>query len=210
MAIIMPKGLTHAFAEILSTSSTVAAITAANPSVATGTTADVGDVVVLSAAGAPYLNNTATVVGAGSTLLGVDGRRLAGTSSGVVRLTDVGAFTNFSQTIGVSQSGNEQAFAQVNFLEDSSGRQLSVPTTISPLVITLRFAYDPDASYFDAAKSVSDRNALVVLRRQLPNGDRFMNVAFMTFNDSVSVAENAPMEVSAVFSCVGPTTLVRG
>ncbi|WBK39710.1 tail protein [Xanthomonas phage L522] len=210
MAIIMPKGLTHAFAEILSTSSTVAAITAANPAVATGTTADVGDVVVLSAAGAPYLNNTATVVGTGSTLLGVDGRRLAGTSSGVVRLTDVGAFTTFSQTIGVSQSGNEQGFAQVNFLEDSSGRQLSVPTTISPLVITLRFAYDPDAAYFDAAKSVSDRNALVVLRRSLPNGDAFYNSAYMTFNDSVSVAENAPMEVSAVFSCVGPTTLVRG
>lgn len=99
----------------------------------------------------------------------------AGTGTGTVRR--ITAWTNVTQiTANISVSGGDQSFADATTLVDSVQKQ--IPTTRSPVVVTLPLFDDPTLSWYDTVRDVSDTTTPTAVRMVFPNNTRLVANAY--------------------------------
>jgi hypothetical protein len=164
MSAILPNGSILEIAATFSAAKAVTAITNANPAVATAAAhglAD-GDVIVV-ASGWTRLNDKVARVADSDTgtfeLEGINTTNTvvytAGAGTGSVR--SVSGWAQISQITGNTSSGGEQQFTTFGFLEESDDRQL--PTTKSPISMSITVADDPDLPYVAVVEAADDDRA---------------------------------------------------
>lgn len=211
MSLTLPKGIQFGFASLADAPQAVTGFTSANPAIATGSTVAAGSVVVVGSNGWPILNNRVAVMGDADELIGVDTTqaKLFPGTSGAGSLRVAGAFTNFTQQASPTTNGGEQQFWNGKLLEDPLGRDISLPTGKSAKSITIPLYYDPEEPWYEAAQVVDAVGEPVILRARMLNGDALYWYGYLSFDADPSMAENAPMGNTAVFTVIGASTLVK-
>jgi hypothetical protein len=183
-----------------------AASNAAPPVLLTTAPPNNGDIVVLNS-GWTELNETVAraigkVVGTSFNLEGVDTtsviRYPAGEGIGSFKVA--GSFVSLTQVRDVASDGGDQQFFTFQYVEDSNGRQRSVPTFKNAMSFTIVMDYDPDLAWFDALVELDRLREPVVLREILPNGDTLYYFGYVAFNKVASKTLNENMTVTATFS----------
>ena len=175
MAITKAQGTQIAIASTYGTAVNITAITNATEAVATlgaGHGVVVGDFLEITS-GWDLLNGrivrAKTVSTNDITLEGVNTtsttRYPAGTGTGTARR--ITAWTNLSQiTNALSVAGGEQNFADITTLTDSVQKQ--IPTTRSPVQVTLPLYDDPALPWFNTVRDVSDTTIATAVRMVFP------------------------------------------
>lgn len=216
MSLSMPNGTIFGFSTAIGAAIVASAVSNANPAIATvpAATVDAGDVLVALSPGWPNANNIAVEAGTAATaveLLGLDTTETFLFPAGEAGMTLMVAsnFVDFSQQGDLSMSGGEQNYWNGQFLEDRSGRQISMPTFKTSKIMTLPLFYDPSLPWYNAAKLIDAKREAVVLRAVLPNGDRQYRYGFMSFDSDPSMAVNTPMGNVMTFTALGDTILVE-
>lgn len=219
MSLKFPNGAVFGISTAVSAAIAASVISNANPAVATVPTGSFqeGDVLILTS-GWPLLNNGVAqagdvTVGANDTvqLRGVDtsDATLFPAGAGALKLALAGDFVDFSQQGDPSTSGGEQQFWTGTFLEDPTGQQLSVPTFKNAKVLTLPLYFDPNLSWYAAARAADAKKRPVVLRCKLPDGDALYRYGYLSFDGDPSMSANNPMGNTATFTSLGRSYLVE-
>ena len=211
MSAILPNGSILEIAATFSAAKAVTAITNANPAVATAAAhglAD-GDVIVV-ASGWTRLNDKVARVADSDTgtfeLEGINTTNTvvytAGAGTGSVR--SVSGWAQISQITGNNSSGGEQQFTTFGFLEESDDRQL--PTTKSPISMSITVADDPDLPYVAVVEAADDDRAPRVLRLTLPNGSVIYYNAYVSITSTPTLDRNSIMTRTITLSLASRPT----
>lgn len=203
------NGAKYAFSTTLTAAAIIAAISKANPAIATaavGVTAPAVDDIVLLQSNWTELNEQATyvedVTGQEFTLAKIDTTddRLFpdGESAGSFQIA--GGFTSLSQIREIAQSGGDTNTFNWGYIDDSSPRQRSKPTDQNPLILTFTMDYDPDLPWATELEKLSKSRQLVVMRESLVTGDVLLYTGYLTYQKSPSRVRNENMTVTAVMS----------
>jgi len=211
MSAILPNGSILEIAATFSAAKAVTAITNANPAVATAAAhglAD-GDVIVV-ASGWTRLNDKVARVADSDTgtfeLEGINTTNTvvytAGAGTGSVR--SVSGWAQISQITGNTSSGGEQQFTTFGFLEESDDRQL--PTTKSPISMSITVADDPDLPYVAVVEAADDDRAPRVLRLTLPNGSVIYYNAYVSITSTPTLDRNSIMTRTITLSLASRPT----
>lgn len=214
-----PNGAVFGLSTAIAAAITASAVSNANPAIATVPTGSIetGDVLVMQSAWTLANNAVAAAgtvtVGATDTvqLLGLNSSdaTLYETGDAAMKLLVASAFVDFSQQGDPSTSGGEQQFWTGQFLEDKSGRQVSVPTFKNAKTLTLPLYYDPALPWYAAAKAAAVKKEPVVLRCKLPDGDALYWYGYLSFDSDPSIAANNPMGNTMTFTALGESSLVE-
>lgn len=219
MSLKFPDGAVFGISTLLAAAVSASAVSNANPAVATVPTGtiDEGDVLVMTSAW-PGLNNCVSqsgtvTVGATDTvqLRGIDSTDtdLYPAGEADLKLAVASGFVDFSQQGDVSTSGGEQQYWQGRFLEDRSGRQISVPTIKTAKVLTLPLFYDPKLPWYAAAKAADAKKEPIVLRCKLPGGDVIYRYGYLSFDGDPTLTAANPMGNTMTFTALNESTLVE-
>lgn len=208
MSYRLPNGATMDLASTYGTSKTITAITNANPAVATaaGHGFSDGDYIELSS-GWTGLNGRIVRVANSDTdsfeLEDIDttdtDRYPVGTGIGSAR--EITAWMQIAQITDVATSGGDQQFYTFGFLEESDDRQL--PTTRSPLTMTLTVADDPAQSFFAVAQVADERRTPNGVRLNLPNGDKILYNCYVSLSETPALARNNLMTRTIALALAG-------
>jgi hypothetical protein len=217
MSLKFPNGAVFGFSTTLAAAVAATAVSNAAPAIATiASGVSSGDVLVLNSAwdGANNVVAQALIDSDAPTavsLLGIDSTDTTLFPAGAANLKAMVAddFVDFTQQGDPSTSGGDQQFWNGQFLEDKSGRQISVPTFKNATTLTLPIYYDPKADWFAPAKRVSALKQPVVLRCKLPDGDVLYRYGYLSLNADPSIAANTPMGNTVTFTVLGDTTIVE-
>ena len=216
MALKFPNGSQFGISTAISSVINASVITNSNPAKVTTAAGalSAGDVVVIESSH-PMLNNLATQVGTvtgnESRLLGLDTSDTNiydGLGSATVRLFKASSFVDFTQQGDPTMSGGEQQFWSGVFLEDRTGKQISVPTYKNAKSITIPLYFDPGAGWYDAARKADLKKSPVVLRCKLPDGDAIYRYGYLSFDAEPNMAANSPMTNTVTFTTLGRAILV--
>lgn len=211
-----PNGAVFGLSTAIAAAITASAVTNANPAVAT-TAADAladGDVVVMQSAWSLANNAVAVADSLTSTTAALRGLNALDTTlfeagQAAMKLLVASAFVDFNQQGDPSTSGGEQQFWTGQFLEDKSGRQISVPTFKNAKTLTLPLFYDPSLPWYAAAKAAAVKKEPVVLRCKLPDGDALYWYGYLSFDSDPTIAANNPMGNTMTFTALGESSLVE-
>lgn len=197
MAITLAVGTQVAIASTYGSSSNMTAITNASAAVATlagGHGVIVGDFLELTS-GWDRLNGRVARVSAVSTndvtLESIDtsstSRYPSGTGTGSVRR--ITAWTTISQiTSNLGVSGGDQQFADITTLTDTVQKQ--IPTTRSPVAVTLPVFYDPTLAWWATVRSSSESASTAALRMVFPNASRLVANAYWSLRQVPTVEDS--------------------
>ena len=212
MAITLAVGTQVAIASTYGTSYNMTAITNASEAVATlgvGHGTVVGDYLEVTS-GWDLLNGRIARAKAVSTndvtLELIDtsstARYPAGTGTGSVRR--ITAWTTISQiTAGLSVSGGDQQFADVTTLTDRTQKQ--VPTTRSPVQVTLPVFDDPSLGWYATVRTASEAATVAGVRMSFPNGSKLVAGAYWSLQQ-VPTIEDSTLRASISLSFVADPT----
>ncbi len=208
MAITLATGTVFAIASTYGSSYNITAITNASEAVATvqvGHGITVGDYLEITS-GWDRLNGRivrAKVVNTNDiTLEGINTTSTtlypAGTGTGSVRR--ITAWTNLSQvTNSISSSGGDQNFASVTTIADSVEKQ--IPTTRSPVVVTLPTYFDTALSWVATVRSAAETATATGFRASFPNGGKLVGNAYWSFREVPTIEDSTLRgEVSVSFT----------
>lgn len=197
MAITLAVGTTVAIASTLGTSKTMSAITNATEAVATLEAShgiSQGDIFVITS-GWERLNGRVvrakTVSTNDVTLEGIDtsDTTLYPTGSGTGSVREVTAWTNISQiTAGIQVSGGDQQFADVTTIADAIQKQ--IPTTRSPINVTLPVFDDPTLSWYSTVRTASETAAATPVRMVFPNSSRLLASAYWSLQQVPTIEDS--------------------
>lgn len=213
MAITRSTGTLVAIASTYGSSSNMTAITNAANAVATlgaGHGAVVGDFLEVNS-GWDRLNGRIVRVSAVSTnevtLEGINTTSTAlypaGTGTGTVRR--ITAWTSISQiTAELSVSGGDPQFADITTLTDTIQKQ--IPTTRTPVQVTLPVFYDPTLSWWATVLSASDAATPVGLRMIFSNGSRLVANGYWSLRQVPTVQDSTLRGEISVSFFSDPTT----
>lgn len=207
MSAILPNGSILEIASTYSTAKLVTAIPAVASSAAHGLAE--GDVVVVNSGWTRLNDKVARVADPDSgtfELEGIDTTRTtvytAGSGVGSVRAAT--GWTQISQITDNGSSGGEQQFATFGFLEESDDRQL--PTTKSPISMSITVADDPDLPYVAAVEAADDDREPRVLRLTLPNGSVIYYHAYVSITATPTLTRNSVMARTITLSLASRPT----
>jgi hypothetical protein len=185
MSITKAVGTVYSIASTYGASKNMTAVSNANPAVATLESSHgviVGDFIEITS-GWGRLNGRVVRVSAVSTndvtLEGVntlsDDLYPATTGTGTVR--EITAWTALTQvTPNISAGGGEQNYADTTTLLDVVQKQ--IPTTRSPLTLTLPVFFDPAQSWVAVVTAAMDAASPVALKAVYPNSSRTIGNAY--------------------------------
>lgn len=139
-------------------------------------------------------------------LLGIDStdtvRYSPGAGAGTVR--EINAWTQITQVLEVESTGGEQAFATFKFLEEDDQRQL--PTSRSPVSMTLRVADDASLPWYAVVDAADESGVATPLRLTLKNGNKIYYNAIVSLQRTPSLTQDQVMAVTIALSLVGRIT----
>lgn len=126
----------------------------------------------------------------------------AGTGIGSVRR--ITAWTTLSQiTAGISVSGGEQQFADITSLTDRTQKQ--IPTTRSPVQVTLPVFDDPSLAWYAAVRTSSESASVAAVRMTFPNGSKLVAGAYWSLQQ-VPTIEDSTLRATVNLSFVAAPT----
>ncbi|MBK5373506.1 MULTISPECIES: phage tail protein [unclassified Pseudomonas] len=211
MSAILPNGSILEIAAIFSALKPVTAISNANPAVATAAAhglAD-GDVIVVKSGWTRLNDKIARIAESDSGTFELEGINTtntvvytAGAGAGSVRAAS--GWAQISQITDSSSSGGEQQFTTFGFLEESDDRQL--PTTKSPISMSITVADDPDLPYVAVVETADEDRAPRVLRLTLPNGSVIYYNAYVSITSTPTLSRNNIMTRTITLSLAARPT----
>lgn len=208
MAYRLPNGATMDLAATYNTSKTISAITNASPAVATATAHGFsdGDYVEITSGWTGLNGRIVRVANSDANTFELEeidttntDRYPAGTGGGSAR--DIATWMQIAQITDVATSGGEQQFYTFGFLEESDDRQL--PTTRSPLTMTLTVADDPSQPFFAVAQAADERRTPNGVRLNLPNGDKILYNTYVSLSETPALARNNLMTRTLALALAG-------
>lgn len=212
MAARLPNGSVFDFAATYDAEVVVSAITNANPAVATATghTAVVGDIVILTSgwvrATGRAFRVSAVDAGTTITLEGLDTTDTTifpiGSSAGSIK--SVATWVTLSQITEAASSGGDQQFVTYGYLEEGRDRQL--PTVKNPSVLTLTLADDPTLAYVPVVEKADATQALSVQRLNLVDGSIILYVSVASITGTPTLSRNNIMTRTIALSQQGDIT----
>lgn len=111
----------------------------------------------------------------------------AGTGTGTVRR--ITAWTNITQvTRDFGVSGGGQNYANITTLTDTIEKQ--IPTTRSPVEVTLPVYDDPSLGWYAAVNSVSESAAATAVRMSFPNGSKLVANAYWSLQTVPTISDS--------------------
>lgn len=126
----------------------------------------------------------------------------AGTGTGSVRR--ITAWTTLSQiTAGISVSGGEQQFADITSLTDRTQKQ--IPTTRSPVQVTLPVFDDPSLAWYATVRSTSESASVAGVRMTFPNNSKLVAGAYWSLQQ-VPTIEDSTLRATVNLSFVADPT----
>jgi hypothetical protein len=208
MAITLATGTVAAIASTYGTAFTITAITNATEAVATLSASHgvvVGDYLEITS-GWDRLNGrivrAKTVATNDVTLEGINTVSTtnfpAGSGTGTGR--EITAWTNLSQiTPNISVSGGDLNFADITTIIDSIQKQ--IPTTRSPISVTLPTFFDASLSWVSTVTTAADAATATGLRLSFPNGNKLVANGYWSIK-TVPTIEDSTLrgEVNISFS----------
>lgn len=122
----------------------------------------------------------------------------AGSGTGTIRR--ITAWTNLSQiTTGFGASGGDQNYADITTITDTVQKQ--IPTTRSPVAVTLPFFDDPSLSWYPGVVTISDSATATGFRASFPNGSKLVANAYYSIRKVPTVEDSTlRSEVSVSFA----------
>lgn len=209
MAATLPNGSVLALATVYGAVKAMSALSNANPGVATlEASHDVaaGNIVEvtsgwLKADGRVF--KAGTVAGNNVPLVGLDTTNLTRfpTGGGVGSVREITDWVNLSGVLDAPLTGGEQQFTTFGFMEEDDDRQL--PTTRSPMSMTIQLADDPAQPWFAALQAADEAGAPRALRLTLKSGAVIYYNGYVSFNSTPTLQRGSIMSVTATFSLVG-------
>lgn len=195
MAFKLPNGAIMEIAAAFSTAILAAAISNANPAVvsAAGHDLEDGDVLVVTSGWTRLNDKVARVTDSKAdsfALESIDTTKTtvytAGAGTGSVR--SVSSWAQIAQITEVATSGGDQQFTTFGFLEDDDDRQL--PTTKSPISMTITVADDPLLAYVPVCETADEDKEARVVRLTLPNGSVIYYNAYVSITSTPTLSRN--------------------
>lgn len=207
MAVFLPNGSTAVIAASYDAPIIFTAITNATEAVVSsaGHDLEVGDFVEVTS-GWARLNNRVvrikTVTADSFVLESINtanaARFIAGAGGGSVR--KILTWVPVSQVTESNKSGGEQQNVTYSFLEEDDEHQ--IPTSKSPLSITLTMADDPALPHNEVLLEADDDKKPRAVRINLASGGVIVYNAYASFDNVPSLTKNNIMAVTAVFAVV--------
>lgn len=211
MAFKLPNGAIMEIASVFSAAVLATAISNGNPAVVTAVGHDLvdGDIIVATS-GWTRLNDRVARVDAALAdsfaLEGIDTTKTnvytAGAGVGSVRT--VSAWAQIAQITEVATNGGDQQFFTFGFLEDDDDRQL--PTTKSPISMTITVADDPLLPYVPICEAADEDKESRVVRLKLPNGSEIYYNAYVSITSTPSLSRNNIMTRTITLSLASRPT----
>lgn len=211
-----PNGTVFSVSKMLALAVAIAAISNANPAVAsTAKPPDAGSVVVLASSW-PGINERVARVAKTTNdsfeLEGLDTTALAkypaGAGAGSFQIVE--DWVTLSQVTNIAKSGGDQQFYQWQYAEDPTGTQRQRPTFKNAKVLTLTLDYDPAQAWYDALDKADEAKEAVVLRAVLPSGAELYYLVYPSFDADPSMELNKNMQNTATFSLISKFTRYSG
>lgn len=126
----------------------------------------------------------------------------AGTGTGSIRR--ITAWTTLSQiTAGISVSGGDQQFADITSLTDRTQKQ--IPTTRSPVQVTLPVYDDPSLSWYSTVRTASETATSAAVRMTFPNASKLVANAYWSLQQ-VPTIEDSTLRATVNLSFVADPT----
>lgn len=140
------------------------------------------------------------------TLMGLDATstNLYTPGSGAGSFLPITGWQEIQQVLNPSTSGGEQQYTTVEPLARKNAIQL--PTSISPMTITIPIGDDPSLPGYIALKAASDNRELRALRIQKPNGATNYFYGYVSLNEVPSLTKGQVDTVTASFALQGMPT----
>jgi hypothetical protein len=108
--------------------------------------------------------------------------------SGVGSVRRITAWTSLSQIAqDISSSGGQQQFASIRLLSQED--EIALPTTRTPVTLTLPAYYDPALAYLTIVRAARDSKTPTAVRMVFPNGAVLYGNAYWGLNDVPSVRD---------------------
>jgi hypothetical protein len=127
----------------------------------------------------------------------------AGTGTGSIRR--ITAWTSISQiTSGLSVSGGDPQFSDITTLTDTIQKQ--IPTTRTPVQVTLPVFYDPALSWWAPVLAASDAATPVALRMVFSNNSRLVANGYWSLRQVPTVEDSTLRGEISVSFFSDPTT----
>lgn len=198
MSAILPNGSIFEIAATYSAPRAFTAITNAKPPEATSAAHGLedGDVLVVKSGWTRLNDKVVRVIGSDTDSFELDGIDTTKTSvytagSGLGSVRAASGWAQISQITDNNSSGGEQQFATFGFLEESDDRQL--PTTKSPITLSLTVADDDSLPYVAAVEAADDDREPRVLRLTLPNGATIYYNTYVSITPTPTLTRNNVM-----------------
>lgn len=195
MSFKLPNGAILDIAAAFSTAILATAISNANPAVVSAADHGLenGDVIVVTSGWTRLNDKVARVTGSDAGTFALDGINTtnatvytAGAGAGSVR--SVSSWAQIAQITEVATSGGDQQFTTFGFLEDDDDRQL--PTTKSPISMTVTVADDPLLAYVPVCEAADEDKEARVVRLTLPNGSVIYYNAYVSITSTPTLSRN--------------------
>lgn len=200
--IYFPNGTALAVASVLGASKSMSAISNAAEAVATLEASHgiiVDDIMVMTSGWGNLdgsIQKAKTVATNDVTLKNLDttstSRYPAGSGAGSIK--EVTAWTAITQVMNLRTGGGDQQFAQYQFLESDTQRQ--IPTVRSPMTLEFELGDDQNLGWYDTLRAISDSRVATPLRATLPNGGVIYYNGIITMSETPSMNVNQPMALS--------------
>lgn len=123
---------------------------------------------------------------------------------GAGSVVPVTAWQEIQQVLNPSTSGGEQQFATVEPL--ALRNAIQIPTSISPMTLSIPIGDDPTLPGYIALKAASDNRALRPLRIVKPNGAVNYFYGYVSLNEVPSLTKGQVDTVTATFALQGLPT----
>lgn len=193
MSVSLPDGAVISFGTTLGTSKTMSALSNASEAVATleASHGVVENDIIILTSGWSRLNGRVVRADSVSTNdVTLEDINTTSTTNfpagqGTGSIVEVTAWTQIQQVLTATFSGGEQEFTDYRFLEDSFRRQ--IPTTKSPMTLTLSIGDDQSLSHWSALVSADEARTSKAVRIVLPSGAVIYFPAIITFNPNPSL-----------------------
>lgn len=211
MSASLPNGVIISLGTTLGSPINITALSNANPAVATATSHGLtdGDIGIVTSGWVDVNErvykvdelsaNTFSLVSQDTTKTD---RYPAGTGTG--KITEVTAWTQITQIMGLTTSGGDMQFTAFSFLE--SRRQTQMPTEASPMTLTLEIADDPSLAGYQALDAAADARTPYALRLTMPDSSKIYLYGYISFNKVPVMNKGQVMTVRATFSLLNEPT----